>query len=237
MSHGPSTGRSHGRADRLRGGLLAGLACAVAACVLLTGCNIASGIFYIVHGPDEKIPPKFVLPPDKSAVVFVDDRNSKLPSRDLREMIATSAGEVLLSEHAVKELIDPRAALGAASKDRFGEPMTIAEIGRAVKADMVVYVTVDSFSLSGDGQSLAPVAALRVKVVESNSEARLWPEEQEGYGLGVQCPPNQGTLSNSASEMYRIRQEAAARTGLGIAQLFTEHIARASAGTGSAATK
>lgn len=211
---------------------LAGVALCVAA-----GCNIAAGVFYIVHGPDQKIPAKFELPSDKSTVVFIDDRNSKLPSRDLREMIATAAGETLQSSGEVRDLIDPRAAMNAASKDRFGEPMTIAEIGRAVQADVVIYATVDSFSYSPDGSSVAPSAKFRVKVIDSKTEARLWPQEQEGYALGIQSPPKQGTLSGSPAEMFKTRQEAAARAGLGIAQLFSEHIARDSATTTSRLNK
>jgi hypothetical protein len=203
--------------------------------LLLGGCNIATAAFYIIHGPDEKIPPKFELPPEKPTVVFVDDRNSKLPSRDLREMIAVAAGQILLDKGEVTDLIDPRSAIGAASKDRFGTPMTIAEIGRSVSAETVVYVTIDSFTLSQDGQTVAPAAVMRVKVIDAVAEKRLWPEEPEGYSLGVQCPPKQGTLSNSPGEMYRVREEAAARAGLGIAQVFSEYIAREAASRSSQA--
>lgn len=202
--------------------------------MLQSGCNIAAGAFYILHGPDQKIEPQYQLPPEKPTVIFIDDRNSKLPSRDLREMIAEAAGEVLMKDGAVRDLIDPRSALGAASKDRFGEPMTISEIGRAVKAETVIYVTVDSFSVSADGQTIAPASNLRVKVIDCVTEKRLWPEDKpEGYALGIQSPPRQGTLSTSPAEVFKVRQQAAARAGLGIAQLFSEYIARESATSGS----
>jgi hypothetical protein len=202
--------------------------------MLQSGCNIAAGAFYILHGPDQKIEAQYELPPEKATVIFIDDRNSRLPSRDLREMIADAAGQVLMEDGAVKDLIDPRSALGAASKDRFGEPMTISEIGRSVKADIVIYVTVDSFALSADGQTIAPASNLRVKVVDAVTEKRLWPEDKpEGYALGIQSPPRQGTLSNSPAEVFKVRQQAAARAGLGIAQLFSQYIARESATSGS----
>ncbi len=213
------------------------MAC-LGAAFLSAGCNIAAGAFYILHGPDEKISEKFKLPAERTTVIFVDDRNSRLPSRDLREMIATSAGQILLEDGAVKDLIDPRSALGAAAKDRFGEPMTIAEIGRSVGADVVIYVTVDSFNFSSDGQSVSPTSKLRVKVIDAVSEARLWPtDEDKGYALGIQSPAKQGVLNGSATEMFKVRQDAANRAGLGIAQLFTEHIARESATSGTAATQ
>ncbi|MCC6429166.1 MAG: hypothetical protein IT435_20390 [Phycisphaerales bacterium] len=216
--------------------LTAAAGLSLGAALIAGGCNIASAVFYVVHGPDAKIPPKFELPRDKSTVVFVDDRNSKLPSRDLREMIASATGQVLMEKGAVNDLIDSRSAIAAASKDRFGSPMTISEIGRAVSADIVVYVTIDSFSLSRDGQTVAPSTAMRIKVIDAITEKRLWPEEPEGYALGVQSPPKQGTLSNSPGEMYNVRQEAASRAGLGVAQLFVEYIAREAAGMGSKAT-
>lgn len=216
----------------------AAVACVVAAAAVpaLSGCNIAAGAFYILHGPDEKIAAKYKLPPERSTVVFVDDRNNRLPSRDLREMIASAAGDALTSGNAVRDLIDPRSALAAASKDRFGEPMTIAEIGRAVQADVVIYVTIDAFSLSADGQSVSPTSSMRVKVIDSATETRLWPEETAGYSLGVQAPPRQGSIQGSAAEMHQIRQEAAARAGLGIAQLFVGYTSREAASRGSKAT-
>jgi hypothetical protein len=202
--------------------------------MLQSGCNIAAAAFYVVHGPDQKVEAQYELPPEKSTVIFIDDRNSRLPSRDLREMIADAAGQVLMKDGAVKDLIDPRSALGAASKDRFGEPMTISEIGRSVKADVVIYVTVDSFALSADGQTIAPASNLRVKVIDAVTEKRLWPEDKpEGYSLGIQSPPRQGTLSTSPAEVFKVRQQAAARAGLGIAQLFSQYIARESATSGS----
>lgn len=217
--------------------LLAACGTLGASVLAMSGCNIASAAFYILHGPDEKVPAKFTLPPDKTTVVLVDDRNNRLPSRDLRDMIASSAGQLLLEEGAVTDLVDPRSASAAASKDRFGEPMTISEIGRSVGAATVVYVTVDSFSLSSDGQSISPVTRLRVKVIDSQTEERLWPEEQEGYPLGVQSPPRQGTMQTTAAELFTARQEAAGRAGLGIAQLFTGYVGRYGADKGSKATQ
>ncbi|MBL8965084.1 MAG: hypothetical protein JNK70_13590, partial [Phycisphaerae bacterium] len=75
-----------------------------------------------------------------------------------------------------------------------------------------------------------------VAVIDTATETRLWPEEVEGYSLGVQAPPRQGTIQGTAVEMHQIRQEAAARAGLGVAQLFVGYIARESASKGSAAT-
>jgi hypothetical protein len=207
------------------------------ASLVMSGCNIAAAAFYIVHGPDEKVPAKFTLPPDKTTVVFVDDRNNRLPSRDLREMIATAAGQLLLEEGAVVDLVDARGAIAAAAKDRFGEPMTISEIGRSVGASTVVYVTIDGFALSSDGQSISPVTKMRVKVLDAQTETRLWPPEQEGYPLGVQSPPRQGTMQTSAAELYSARQEAAGRAGLGIAQLFTGYIDRYGADKATKATQ
>ncbi|MBX3391407.1 MAG: hypothetical protein KF787_02050 [Phycisphaeraceae bacterium] len=216
--------------------LAAGVAAAAISLGATAGCNIAAGAFYILHGPDEKIPAKYKLPPERPTVVFVDDRNNRLPSRDMREMIASAAGEALSSSNSVRDLIDPRSILAAATKDRFGEPMTIAELGRAVQADIVIYVTIDAFALSADGQSVSPTSSMRVKVIDTATETRLWPEEVEGYSLGVQAPPRQGTIQGTAVEMHQIRQEAAARAGLGVAQLFVGYIARESASKGSAAT-
>lgn len=202
----------------------AAMMCA-AVCVsvgMLSGCNIVAPAYYIIHGP-EKVPAVHELDSKRPTVVFIDDRGNRLPRRALRQTIGDAAQQALLNEKAVVDMIDTRGAIAASSQDRAGQAMSIVDIGKAVGAEVVIYATVDSFTMSTDGQSFSPSATLRVKVIDVNADKRTWPDEKEGYPLSMTLPPRTSEIPRSAAEL-RIAEEEVGRTiGLGLAQLFYKY--------------
>lgn len=202
---------------------------AVAGGVLLaaSGCNIAGPAFLLIHGP-EKAEALYQLPPDKSMVVFVDDRASKLPSKAIRQRIAQTAERTLLDGGAVAkaEIISCTAIGPVASAERFSKPKSIAEVGAEVGAKVVVYATVDDFTISPDGQQFEPHVALRVKVVDTETKARLWPvQPQEWHVLELKRPVSASQLPRTMADRTAAEQDLADRAGKAIAQLFLKHIA------------
>lgn len=195
---------------------------------VLPGCNIVGPAYLLVHGP-EKVPRKFELPKDRPTIIFVDDRANSLPRRSLRQTIADAAQKVLLEKHVLTNVIDSRAALAVAAQDRSGEPKPITEIGKAAQAEIVIYVTVDGFTLSPDGQTFAPGASVRIKVIDVANDTRLWPEDKAGFAFSTQSPAQTGTAPTSQSQVALGEDGAAQRTGLAIAQCFFEHVATDSA--------
>jgi len=184
------------------------------------GCNLVAGAFLIAHGP-EKTPSLFTLPKQASAVIAIDDRGSVIPQRSLRDTIGKSAEEEILQQNLVREMVAARLATAVMSRERYGQPMSIADIGKAVNADIVIYVTIDQFSLSKDGTTLSPVANGRVKIIDSQSGHRLGPPEGGGdeyYPLIVDLPP-QGGVNTTASQQQRM-QELARVTGSYLARMF-----------------
>lgn len=201
-------------------------ACALASAALCAGCNILGPAGYFIAGP-EKIKPVYQLPPDRATVIFVDDRSSRVPTRTSRELIGTTAEQTILASGVIKDMVQSRLVLAAVKAERFGTPMTIAEVGQAVKADIVIYATVDQFALSTDGQTFAPEASLRVKVIDAKSDARLWPADSsnEGtYRLSIKLPPQQGELPTSAQRLAA-EQAFARLIGDRLGKLFYEHTA------------
>src|SRR5204863_9264442 len=130
------------------------------------GCNIVAPVFYLVHGP-EKTKKMYTLDPKRTAVVFVDDRANRIPRRASRVAMAEEAEKTLLKGKAVKDMVSTQSAMLAAGKDIHGQPVPITEIGRAVKADIVIYATIDDFHLTTDGQTFSPGAVFRVKVIDA----------------------------------------------------------------------
>lgn len=190
--------------------------------LVLAGCNIVAAGAILIAG-DPKVEQQFTLDPKRPTVVFVDDRANQLPKRSLRMVAADEAQQILLREKALVNAIDARAAFAAASADREGKPLSITGIGKAAQADVVIWVSVDAFTLSPDGEVFQPSIAMRVKVMDAAAEKRIWPAEKEGFKLIAQMAKKPNYAPRSPAEMSQAEIEAAKWAGTAIAQLFYEH--------------
>ncbi len=215
----PSRPPNHAaRAPRLLA-LLASVAAALAG-----GCNIAGPAFYFLHGP-EKVPAAYTLDKAKSTVIFLDDRTNRIPSRATRDLIGKTAEEDLLNQGIVADMVQSRKIQTVVARERYGKPMGIAEVGRAVDARVVIYAWVDQFTLSTDGQTFAPAAALRLKVVDAETGARLFPPpDTDGwYALSVVVPPQQGNTPDGSAPRQQAEQNLARYVGQSLARVFYKH--------------
>lgn len=197
-------------------------ACAALLALVTVGCNIVGPAFLLVHGP-EKIPQEYDLPPERSTVIFLDDRAGLITRSTTRDRITASAEGALLRSKAVDRLLESRAASAVVANEPRGELMSITEVGRAVNADVVIYVTPEQFTLTTDGQTFSPAATMRVKVMDAVADARLWPEDREGYTLTVTASTRQGAPPTDASAVREAEESFAELIGLRLAQLFYEH--------------
>jgi len=187
-----------------------------------SGCNIVTPVAYAIHGP-EKMLPIYTLDKDASTVIFVDDPSSKIALRRLRYTIADTATKVLLEQRVLTDMINPRGILAAAGKERHSERLSIAELGKSVGADIVVYAVVTEFSLFPEAGSYTPTATMRLKVIDVASGERLWPENEFGHMFKVAIPQLPSTTGLGASDKIKTESELAARAGLGLAQMFYKH--------------
>lgn len=197
------------------------LLCLMAA-TLFGGCNIAGPILFFAHGP-EKTRKLHTLEAERPTVIFIDDRQNHVPRRALRIAMSEEAERLLLSSKTVKDMISGQSALAAAGNDRSGRPAPIAEVGRAVEAEVVIYVTVQEFTLTPDGQTYAPTARLRVKVIDAVNDVRVWPQEAEGYPLSIRAQVQGRDIPSSVTARYRAEEELAKLAGVYIAGLFHDH--------------
>jgi len=192
------------------------------------GCNIVAPIAILVNGP-EKLDRQFTLPRERSVVVFVDDRLSRLPRRPLRTTIADQITNKLVESKVCENIIESRAAEAAVQREKPTEPMSVTEIGRSVQADVVVHVIIDSFTLSPDGVAFSPAARVFVRVTDTAADARMWPVEDpaipankrpKGYELVVapRTPTSKPPASNS--EMAQAEIDLAKIVGTAVAELF-----------------
>jgi hypothetical protein len=193
-----------------------------AAAPFLAGCNIVAPAYYLIHGP-EKTKKLYPLDEEKTTVVFIDDRQNRVPRRALRVAIGQEAEKTLLSQKVVKDMISAESALNAAGSDRHAHPASVSEIGADLKADIVIYATMDQFTLSTVGQSFAPLVSMRVMVIDVAADQRLWPADEAGYPLAVRPVLTAREMPTSLAGRFQVEDELARQAGVELAQLFYNH--------------
>jgi hypothetical protein len=200
------------------------LAGAAAVLCLGAGCNILGPALFILEGPPTK-DAVAKLEGNRTTVIFIDDRDSRLPKRSLRSDIARIAEQTLLDKGIVAEgnIIAASSAMRAAAGESDDSPLAIVDIGREVGAEVIVYAKVVAFTLSRDGVSMSPAANLDVRIIDTVSNSRLWPESDAGYPLTIILPATQGQVFGmSLAERSAAERQLAQTIGLRIAQLFYE---------------
>ena len=188
----------------------------------LSGCNVVTPIAYAIHGP-EKVMPAFNLSEHAKTVIFVDDPSSQITQRRLRYTIADRATKELLAKRVLVDMLDPRGILTAASNERHGDLMSIAELGKSVGADIVIYAVITDFSMSPETGSYIPRTTMRIKIIDVATGERIWPSSEKGHLANIQIPQKPGSYPNTTGDKLEVQQQLAQRTGLGLAQLFYKH--------------
>lgn len=186
-------------------------------------CNIVAPVLLVVEGPPSS-DPVHRLDRDRPTVVFVDDLNNILPRQALKRLMAEEAQKYLMKERAILNVIDSGSAYMAAQGDKSGKLASVVELGKAVGAEIVVYVTVEAFSLTPDGSSYEPSCSMFAKVLDvTKPKPRLWPEEKEGFPFTARFVQKTASIPTSSTERARAEDNLARQAGKGIGQLFTRH--------------
>jgi len=199
--------------------------CVLLATAALAGCNIVAPAYYVLKGPP-KTAAVFDLDENRPTVVFVDDRASVLPRRSLREQIGQEAESTLLERKIIKkdQMISTLSALRTAAGERYGDAMSIGEIGNAIGAEVVIYITMDTFTISRDGVSLSPLVEARVKVIDVASQSRLFPPSADGFPVRIEPQTGTGQVPTSRAGRNSTENALARSLGVEVAQLFYKHL-------------
>ena len=124
------------------------------------------------------IPAKFVLPKETTLVLVEDYRTAAGGDVDSDRLGNLVAQELTVND--VAPLVDAGALADLRDRDPQGyRKMTVAEIGRAVAAKQVVYVSVYGYGTEAPiaGDMVKYKASVKVKVVDSQTGASRWPQD------------------------------------------------------------
>lgn len=193
--------------------------------VCLAGCNYVAGAMLVIEGPP-KIPKVTDMPKGRSLVVFIDDPKNRVPRRSLRELAARAAEEDIIRKKltGAGEVYGSIAAFRVAATERYGQPMAIADIGRAVGAELVLYVRVEDWTLAREVGTVSPAVQARVKIIDALANKRVWPgDDAGGFIMQANLPIKMDLPPSSMDERQALENRVAQRFGLEISRLFYEH--------------
>lgn len=191
--------------------------------LVLSACNVGVPALYVLHGPP-KIEAVTKLDSSRPTVIFIDDPQNIVPRRALRMQIGQAAEKLVLEkglvdkEKLVSTISIQRAASGGSALGE--EQPSVVDLGRRVGAEIVVYVQVTKFTLAQEPSHLSPIAGGVVKILDTVSNTRVWPDDAGGYPFGVDLPARTDKVSLSPAERNQSERALADEFGRGIAQLF-----------------
>ena len=200
------------------------VACALlgSAAIWAGGCNILGPAFLLAHGPP-RVPKEYTLDKQRVTTVLVDDPNTVLPRRQYRVVVSQQIEERLINRHAVAvDMVSSQYVLALVNRETPGERRSIAQLGRDVGAEVVLWVKFDRFTLAPDGQTFRPTSVVHVKVVDAVNDTVLWPEAPAGYEMKVQMDAKTTSLPESFSARAQVERELALYSGKAVAELFYE---------------
>ncbi|MBC8201649.1 MAG: hypothetical protein H8E86_06330 [Planctomycetes bacterium] len=198
------------------------LICLFCCCFMLSSCNIAAGVSYIIT-PDPSQKAIYTLQ-DVRTVVFVDDRRNTMHPSRLRLVVADRVTTDLLSKKIITTLVSPKDVFRvSATNDRYNEPLPIAALGKSVEADVVIYVELDSFGLTNDGQTANPTASCSLRVISVAESKRLFPTDQASHFVRATLKKVKPHRIASNSEIRKLAEELAQELGDAIAKVFYDH--------------
>jgi len=191
---------------------------------LVAGCNILNPAIFILEGPPSN-EAQYTLP-DRPTVVFVDDRKNLLPRTQLRTIIGDRVAGDLMRQELVSATITSRDAVAVARREEsVAKPLSIAEIGEKVGAEVVIYVQIGSFNLAEPGNMPRPNGYALVKVIDATNRARLFPTDAGDSGVQVNSTMREVSMDlyNSQAGRRSIEDQLADNLGDRIAKLFYKH--------------
>jgi hypothetical protein len=187
-------------------------------------CSCAIPAWFAAQfAPPKQVEPEYVPPKDKVILVFVDDMLNPINYEPIKIDLTNRLNEQLVANGVTAKTVpyNRLADLIAATPDFNG--LAVSEVGQKVKADIVLYVQVDEFSLKDPAAPQLWRGRFQVTVrMVDVAEGRLWPKDRPaGYTVPIVETP----VSTESAETYAddLAKQLAASVAQQVAWLFYKH--------------
>lgn len=201
------------------------LAAALAA-ILSTGCPDMGAILWTFGMvPDQEVKAEFTMP-EGPLLILVDDEMGMVQPTLARDALVDALA-IEFRRHEVVERVTTNeeiARIRQSSPDF--DQLSIREVGKRAKADTVLWMNVERFSVQPDLEKMVSPGhfMVRLKVFDARAEktrdVRLWPPTRDGKYVKVEVGPHDMRECSSMAEVHRLM---AARLAEEIAKLFYDY--------------
>ena len=206
--------------------LVVTLSALLGAGLVMSGCNYLAPANYILEGAGQT-PAEHTLE-QVETLVFVDDATNVLPRTLLRSSMATDLSNDLMARMLVSGTVSPTDAMAMVrARERNGSRMSIESIASEVGVTQMIFVEMESFSLTERQYIPRPNASCFVKVLDMNKGARVYPidalGDEGGRRVSVtmrEIPPE---TMRSASGRRQAQMNLASTLAEAVVKLFYEH--------------
>jgi hypothetical protein len=187
--------------------------------IATAGCALTGAVAYKVTQGD-KIPAKYVPEAEPMVVVAENWRNPDGSSTDAEQLARFIWAD--LRDHNVAQQIDPTEVMDLKSRTSNFHSMTVAQIGKRVGAQQVLYINITDIAVEGavGADSRRAKCTARVKIIDAETGKVLWPSDlAQGYPVATQTSMVQIKSQEDEVALHQTLQE---QTAVKIARLFYE---------------
>jgi hypothetical protein len=190
-----------------------------------TGCNFLAPVSYVVEGTGTA-PAEHVLE-QVPTLVFVDDQTNVLPRTVLRSNLASEISQDLQQRELIPSFVNSSDAMAMVrSRERSGQRMSMESIAREAGVTQMIFVEMETFSLTQDSWIPRPNASCLIRVLDFKNGTRVYPKDSIGELGGRRINVTMREISPDAlrSASARRTQQMALVTTLSrnIVMLFRE---------------
>ena len=176
------------------------------------------------------------IPEDRPTLILVDDPSGQLGDPGLANMIAGQIGHQLVKEEVIglANVVSPHKLYDLAAEMGSEYVRTpVDQIGQRLGARQVIYVYIQSVSLSEQPGLFRPTAVVRVKLIDVTEGRQLFPEvpgdlgssETEFHNIHV-VMYYRGAEDFGHGVVQTIRKKLADRISRDVSRLFFEYLPR-----------
>lgn len=187
----------------------------------ITGCGVFPWLA-AQFAPPQTALAKYEIPKEKTVLVFPDDYPNTVSFEPVKRLLAERLNDLLAENEIAAAAIPYQAVEDMEAATNSFSGMSTSQIGKALGADIVIYVHIDKFYLKEDPANPLWHGYIEttVRVVDVN-KGLIWPADIPG-GWPVD-PVDIPTDDTSQTYNTKLAQRLAEKMSEKIAHLFYEH--------------